>query len=200
MDLDELRKAAAEAEATVKAITAKPGKAAAGKAADDPEKIKRKAELKAKKEAKDEELEAGGRRADQKDWVKAYADGRISRTTRLPADDQIKVRAESVPNQPKFKKLSVKERQQVQAKLSGKAATRATTPAPKPMAERSVDELYPVLLSAWNRYRFVLANPTKGTASVAWRNFKGVAALLMAKGEAEATVASFIEKSMEGGE
>ena len=67
-----------------------------------------------------------------------------------------------MPKQPKLKKLSVKERQEVQAKLSGKSATRATTPAPKPMAERSVDELYPVLLSAWNRYRFVLANPTKG--------------------------------------
>ena len=68
MDLDELRKAAAEAEATVKAITAKPGKAAAGKAADDPGGDQAQSRgSRPSRRPRTEELKAGGRRADQKD-------------------------------------------------------------------------------------------------------------------------------------
>lgn len=195
MDLDKLRAAQTELEALMAA--SKPSKPSSGPSKpQDPQAAKRRAELKAKQEAKAQELREGGRRADEKDWVKAYGEGRIRRTSLPTVTDQIKIRAEAVPAEPTLIKLTEEERQVALDNIR-RRPVQPSAPAPKPMAERSVSELYTLAQSLYNRYTFVAAKPSRGNQTIAWQNFKQVADLLIEKGETEDAVVAFIQKSPE---
>jgi hypothetical protein len=100
---------------------------------------------------------------------------------------------------PRFKKLTVKERKELLESLEGKKSTRPSVPAPKPVAERSVEELYTLLLSTWTRYKVVLTKKD-GQPRVALDNVRKIHDLLISKGEPMENVITFLQSHMEGGE
>jgi hypothetical protein len=119
----------------------------------------RQANFKAKKA----ELEEGGKRAAEKDWVTQQAPDGLVPDVLIPTARQ----------QPPI-------------------------PPPRPMAERSVEDLYVLLAERIQRYRFVLVKG-KADQAIARRNVFAITELLERRGEVTDRIADFVSSEIQKG-
>lgn len=148
------------------------------------QKDKQKAELRSKQAAKKAELKEGGKRAAERDWVASYGKpGGLSRTTRQP-DQELRPGVKPIKLEPCVCPELVCELQTV------RKPKQAPVQQPKPVAERSVDELYRLLFEKVGRLIKLNADPEAKPADrrMALQNADQIAELLLGKGETEEAI------------